>query len=258
MFKFFKKKNKSKLNFASRGYVKSDKVNFDFESFSSKNIFNKLSNSSEYGFYYFPYGYLYRYPKWGTLNELGFRNKESLHKIREKFKEEIIILVFGNSCAFSILVKDEDTFCSKLESKLNKNSELIKSLGKKFKVINMGQNANVMMKQIIHFLCFGYQIKPDIVISHSGAGDFHHGQYSDSFLLNNYSLTYHDVHEAWAKKIHDSNHDIDYDFKDDTKSNFNPVKPKNDPEIVIKSYHDRILQFKQIVEIYFWFSSMDL
>tara|TARA_B100001063_G_scaffold182634_1_gene171855 strand:+ start:140 stop:1204 length:1065 start_codon:yes stop_codon:yes gene_type:complete len=250
MFKFLKKKNNKTINFASRGYVKSKKIDFDFKDFSSKNIFNKLSDNSEYGFYYFPYGYLYRYPKWGTINELGFRNKESLHKIREKFENEIIILVFGNSCAFSILVKDEDTFCSKLENKLNDNNELIKKLGKKFKVINMGQNANVMMKQIIHFLCFGHQIKPEIVISHSGAGDFHHGQFSDSFLLNNYSLTYHDVHEAWAKKIHDSEYDVDYDFKDETQSNFKPVIPKNNPEIVMKSYHDRVLQFKKIVESY--------
>ena len=36
---------------------------FDFEQYNSHNIFNRLSESSEYGFYYFPYGYLFRYPK---------------------------------------------------------------------------------------------------------------------------------------------------------------------------------------------------
>ena len=247
MFNFIKKKKS--LNFSSQGIVPSDKkIDFDFNDFSSKNIFNKLSDRSEYGFYFFPYGYLYRYPKWGTINELGFRTKESLHKLREKFSDSMIVLVFGNSTAFSILVKDEDTFCEKLEKKLNKNTELIKKVNKKFKVINMGQPANVIMQQIVHFMCFGHQIKPEIVITHSGAGDFHHGQFSDSFFLNNYSFSYHDIYEAWAKKIHDSDHDIDFDHKDENKSNFRSVSSKNNPMSIIKSYHDRVLQFKQIVE----------
>ena len=117
MFNFFKKKKKYS---APKRFSKANiKVDFDFKSFSEKNIFNKLSDNSEYGYFYYPYGYLFRYPKWGTINELGFRNKESLHKVRDLYPNHFIVLVFGTSTVFSILVKDEDTFCSKLEKKLN-------------------------------------------------------------------------------------------------------------------------------------------
>ena len=181
MFNFFKKKKKySAPERLSKANIKLD---FDFKSFSEKNIFNKLSDNSEYGYFYYPYGYLFRYPKWGTINELGFRNKESLHKVRDLYPNHFIVLVFGTSTVFSILVKDEDTFCSKLEKKLNLNKDLIKKFKKNFKVINMGNPGNCLMNQIINYLSFGYSIKPELVISHYNAGDFPYAQYSDSFLL---------------------------------------------------------------------------
>lgn len=248
MFNFFKKKKKySAPDRLSKANIK---VNFDFKSFSEKNIFNKLSDNSEYGYFYYPYGYLFRYPKWGTINELGFRNKESLHKVRDLYPNHFIVLVFGTSTVFSILVKDEDTFCYKLEKKLNSNKDLVKKFKKDFKVINMGNPGNCLMNQIINYLSFGYTIKPELVISHYNAGDFPYAQYSDSFLLNNYDITYNDISEVWAKIIHDSNHTIDFDFSNENEKNFKPVIARNNPEKIISACHNRLIQFKNVVETY--------
>ena len=64
------------------------KLNLDFDhgKFNKKNIFNNLSKTSDYGFYYWPYGYLFRHFKWGNVNELGFRCKDDFYNINEKFK----------------------------------------------------------------------------------------------------------------------------------------------------------------------------
>ena len=42
-----------------------------------------------------------------------------LNEVKSKFPNHILVAVFGGSNAFSILVKDEDTFTQKLEKKLN-------------------------------------------------------------------------------------------------------------------------------------------
>ena len=90
-----------------------------------------------------------------------------------------------NTAVTDILVNDENTFSKKLENKLNSNNDLKKKFGKQFKIFNFAQPANTMLNQITNYVIFGSQIKPELVISHGGVCDFHHGQISDTFLLNN-------------------------------------------------------------------------
>lgn len=242
---FFKKK---KFPGVERFMKASMKINFDFENFSKQHIFNSLSSNSEYGFYYFPYGYLFRHPRWGKINELGFRQETSSHKALTNFKDFNRICLFGGSNAFSILVDDENTFSKRLENKLNQDQNLIKKTKKKFKIFNFSQPANTMLNQISNFIMFGSQIKPDLVISHGGVCDFHYGQISDPFLLNNYNLTYVEIAETWSKIIHESDKEIEQDFCDEKSGSFIPAKVKNHPEKIIDSYHERMMQFKNIVE----------
>ena len=62
MFKLFKKNKKQDLLGDTLKVMKGKlKVNYDYEGYSNKNIFNKLSKSSDYGFYYWPHGYLFRH-----------------------------------------------------------------------------------------------------------------------------------------------------------------------------------------------------
>ena len=57
-----------------------------------------------------------------------------------------------------------------------------------------------MLNQIINYNLYAYPLNPEIVISHGGVCDFHYGQISDSFLLNNYEITYVEIAEVQSGK----------------------------------------------------------
>ena len=59
------------------GHIKTD---FDFKNYAKKNIFNNLSKKSEYGFI-IKLWFLFRYPKWGGINDLGFETILILMKL---------------------------------------------------------------------------------------------------------------------------------------------------------------------------------
>lgn len=223
------------------------KVDFDFEGYSNRHIFNRLSKNSEYGFYYSPYGYLFRYPKWGVINEMGFRCKENIHEIRELYPQSIIIALFGGSTGFSILVPDHETFGQQLETMLNQDKELTAKAGKSFKVVNLSHPGNMVLNQIFNFVLFCERLKPDIVISHNGANDLVSAQINDRTLVSKYDIGYCDVLEAWGRKIHDTaDVEIDYDFAAPNASDFRPAPPKNKPEDVVRAFHTRVMQFRTL------------
>ena len=132
------------------------------------NIFNALSKDSEYGFYYFPYGYLFRYPKWGTINSLGFRTSKELKWYKENRSDIYLIELFGGSCGFDILVADQHTIAANIENFLNQNRFSL-GIEKPVHVLNLSAPGNVVLNQINTFTLFGYELNPDMVISHHGA-----------------------------------------------------------------------------------------
>ena len=219
-------------------------VDFDFDHYAQRHVFNRLSKKSQYGFYYYPYGYLFRYPKWGTLNDTGFRMTENTHEVRKKYPDHYVIAVFGGSTGFSILVPDEDCFTFVLEEQLNADNELRRRVGKPFKVVNLSHPGNMLLNQIISFTLFCENMKPDMVISHNGANDLCTAQMNDRNLVENYQLGYVDVLEAWGRKIHDAvDVEIDYLYAEPADPDFRPVSPRNRPEAVICAYHTRMKQF---------------
>jgi len=243
-----KKQDKDLLGHAHLVMQSSINVDFDFKGYADKHIFNKLSEKSEYGFYYSPYSYFFRYPKWGTITETGFRSKEAPYEIRKQYQNHIIIAVFGGSTGYDILVPDEKTFAVQLENELNKDKELTDKTKKFFKVINLSHPGNLVLNQIVNYVLFCHKMNPDIVISHNGANDLVSAQMNDRKLISKYDIGYPDVLEAWGRKIHDNlDVDIDYDFANYGCSNFRPAQPKNSPDDVIESYHSRVLQFRSMV-----------
>lgn len=250
MFNFFKSKNKSNpfeiVSLASKATMTLD---FDFENYAKQHIFNQISKKSQYGYYYFPFGYLFRYPKWGKVNEMGFRCPENIYQIRQLYPDHKIVAVFGGSTVFSILVSDEQTFSQVLESKLNADTELFAKLKQKFKVVNFGQCANVVLNQMLNYILYSPVLKPDIIVSHHAAGDLITGQINDRKLISKYNITYVDVFESWGCKIHDNAEvDVDFNHANQNSANFRPVQIRNKPEDVIKSYHARVMQFSQLVQ----------
>ena len=220
---------------------------FDFTEFNSHNIFNKLSKDSEYGFYYFPYGYLFRYPKWGCINSLGFRTPHELEWYKKNRSGIYLVQLYGGSCGFDILVPDEYTIAAQIEKYLNNNRSLL-GIDKPIHVLNMSAPGNVVLNQINTFTLFGYPLSPDIVVSHHGANDVITGLITDSRLLNEFQITYPDVQETWGKCIHNSNDNVNYDFADPNNANFEPVEIQCFPPQVAKAYVSRVSQFRRYVE----------
>ncbi len=250
MFRWlFRRKRKDLLGPAA-GLTKATlKVDFDFKAYAARHIFNKLSHSSEYGFYFFPYGYLFRYPKWGTINEMGFRCRENTCEIRERYPNHEIVAVFGGSTGFSTLVPDEQTFSSQLERMLNEDRALAQKIGKPFKVVNLSLPGFVVLQHALAHLLFCWDIKPQVVISHGGWNDLILGQINDRRLISKYCIAYEGVMEAWGRKIHDTaDVEIDFDHSDPDSPDFRPVRPVNKPEDVIRSYHVRTEQFRNMAE----------
>jgi len=250
MFNFLNKNPKKKdlLGHTVKMMSSSIKVNFDFEAYAQKHIFNLMSKNSEYGFYYYPYGYLFRYPKWGTINEMGFRCKENTYEVRQAYPDRLIVAVFGGSTGFSVLLPDKETFSCQMEEILNNDEELLAKTGKKFKVVNLSHPGNVLINQIINYLLFCQRLNPDVVVSHYASNDLCTGQHTNRTFLSKYGICYVDVLEAWGRKIHDADDvAIDYDFSDPSSPDFKPVESQNTPQDIIRACHEKIIQFEQIV-----------
>ncbi len=249
MFKFFKKNKKQDLLGDAHKVMKGTlKVKYDYEGYSKKNIFNSLSKNSDYGFYYWPYGYLFRHFKWGTVNDLGFREKYNFNEINEVYKDFYKIGFFGGSTGFDIFVKDSDTIVSKLENKINNDQDILNKIGK-VKIINFSQCGNSILTEILNYVQFGGLVDLNLIISHGPVNDFIHMQINDPTLVKNYKISYTDVLEAWGRKIHDAD-DIDIEFlhADVNRPDFKPVKPKSSPDDILNTYVFRTNQFYNLVK----------
>lgn len=242
----FLKNNKKKieeedlLGPAKRVMTGNLKVDFDYDGFAEANIFNRLSRSSDYGFYYWPYGYLFRHFRWGTVNELGFRNDCELWEVRDKYKDYFVIGFFGGSTGYDVLVPDHESLVHYLENILNKK----RYKNKKVKIINLSQPGNLVLNQVMNCVQFSHLIKPDMIISHAAANDLCTMQMNDPCLVGDYQIGYPDVLEAWGKKIHNAvDEPIDYQYSDESSSDFRPAKERVNPRSLIYAFTHRVKQF---------------
>lgn len=225
-----------------RGELKSD---FDFKKYSNHNIFNSLSSNSNYGFYYWPYGYLFRHVKWGKVNKLGFRTDVEFENF-EQIKNQYQIGFFGGSTGFDVLVPYEQSIVGKLENKLNSNKDITAKYGK-IKIINFSQPGNLVLNQIFNFIQFGSLGNLKIIISHSSGNDFGAALTNDPRIVKKYKIAYVEIMEAWGKKIHDSKLDVDILNLDPNLKNFKVLNLKTDPATAFNAYKFRIDQFANLV-----------
>ena len=223
------------------------KTGYDFTDYNKHNIFNRISSDSDYGFYYFPYGYLFRYPKWGKINSLGFRSKYEIEWIKENRSKLILCVFSGGSTGFDILVPDKDTIAYGIEDELKSMQENgLLEKNKEVVVLNISQPGNLILNQMNNYILFAMELKPDVVISHFGANDIGCGLINDSTLLNKYGIGYADVLESWAKAIHESEQSIAMDWNTDDK-NMKAAPLTNFPRAVIEAMDLRIKQYSNIV-----------
>jgi hypothetical protein len=166
------------------------------------NIFEALGpKDSQMGF--FPYGYTYRLLGLGAINSMGFRVPEDYARFRDRASTHKLIVCLGGSGCWSIRCLASQTFSKVMEKVLNGQAAASESKNK-FTVLNFGYLNNLIVHEMINFLLFCMDLRPDVVIAHDGYNDLLYGQLQNSDMLEKYQIIYHENLEEWSQILHDS------------------------------------------------------
>ena len=211
-------------------------------------IFNRLSMHGDRptdirGYYYFPYGYLYRHIGVGPVNEFGHRITHSLDTMSSRQSTEKVIAVFGGSSTFSIYCPHHQMFPSVIERILNERLAQEKR-PEHVTVLNFGQPSHVILNQIFTWVLFGHRVRPDVVISHDGVNDLMWGQLVDSYLVGRSQIVYHDNFEEWAQILHGTQDRARTQLVDEEHPRMKVINPS---KVVIDTYLARKAQFCEMV-----------
>jgi len=213
-------------------------------------VFQCLSGR-KHEFVNFPYGPLYSDVEVGPVNEFGFRIPQDYLKYKTRSAEHKLAIVFGGSAAFSFYCHPEEMFSTRLEEKLNATLNM-RGSKVRFTVLNFGMHDNVVMQQILTYMLFVHELRPDFVLAHDGHNDVYYGMQDDPYLLNNHEIIYQRYSEEWSKILHKSEAVLTaplYSTSVDTQQ-------LNLPQNVISAYMKRKRQFEHMVRsdggIFIW------
>lgn len=223
----------------TRGQMKLDKGEPDAidDKFLPTHLFNRLSGGA-HGFYFFPYAYLFRNLGLGPINAFGHRTVVDYSSLAHRPASHIVITVFGGSAGWSIYSQYEEMFAQRLEDKLNGHGAKL-SVPLKFTVINLSQNGNVVLNEMITFLLFCDQIRPDVVIARDGFNDMAYGQSTDPYLLKEHATTYQTNIEHWGQMLHGT--------KEVPVADLSDVAPiVNNPPAIVGAYARRVREFQAV------------
>lgn len=207
----------------------------------NSHVFQRLSGR-KHEFVSFAYGPLYSDVEVGPVNEFGFRVPPDYRKYADRPAQHKLAVVFGGSAAFSFYCHPEEMFATRLEEKLNATLSA-RGTAERFTVLNLGMHDNVVMQQMLTYMLFVHELRPDYVLSHDGHNDIYYGIQDDPYLLNNFDIIYQRYSEEWAKILH-KNEAIPtpelYSMSTDTQQ-------LNIPQNVIRAYMKRKRQFEHMV-----------
>jgi hypothetical protein len=217
-----------------REYDDQDALNMD------AHIFNRLSKPEGWGFYYFPYGYLFRYPGVGPLNQFGFRAPNDLSALKNRDPKHKLVLCYGGSSAFSMFTLPHQMYPSVIERALNKKA-LDAGTDLKFTVLNFGQHGHVVLNSILTYVLFNFHLKADFVVAHDGWNDILLGMVQDPRLLKDGNLAYQNNLEGWSQILHETS------LLPQTQST-TPFRAVGAGPAVLGQYFTRKRQFEAMVQ----------
>jgi len=165
-------------------------------------IFQRLSGR-KHEFVNFPYGPLYSDVEVGPVNEFGFRVPQDYRRLARRPANHKLIVTFGGSAAFSFYCRPEEMFSEVLSRLLN---DTLRAQGSDLHVtaLNFGMHDNVVMQQMLTYMMFVDELKPDVVLAHDGHNDIYYGLQDDPCLLNDFDIIYQRYSEEWSKLLHGS------------------------------------------------------
>ncbi|HEY8037049.1 MAG TPA: hypothetical protein VIF37_15820 [Methylobacter sp.] len=218
---------------AGREYDDQDAENMD------AHIFNRLSKPEGEALYYFPYGYLFRYPGVGPTNQFGFRVPDDLSGFKNRDPEHKLVLCYGGSSGFSMFTLPHQMYTSVMEASLNKKA-LESGSSLRFTVLNFGQHGNVVMNSILTYVLFNFHLKPDFIVAHDGWNDIIYGMVQDPRLLKCGNFAYQNNLEGWSQILHGTQE------LQQTQTG-TPFRPLSAAPAVLGQYFTRKRQFESMV-----------
>ena len=206
---------------------------------NKKNAFNLIASETNDNLSFFPYlNFSHINSKFGveSYHEYGFRVPDTYQDLqyRNPKKTRLIVFTGGSSC-FGYASFVGERFTDHLENKLNEVHDNIK-----FYVLNFAFEGHQVLNEIIAYVLFIMKLKPDVLISYSGLNDFTMGMLSDTTLQKNHHISTQFYMEQMAARIGGYNKVLPC-F---SRNGF----PVTSASIVIKSYYERLKQFRTIVE----------
>jgi hypothetical protein len=204
------------------------------------NIFNQLSPREPWGFYYFPFGYLFRFLGIGPINSFGCRITRSLAELSRRDRNHKVVACFGGSAAWSLFCLHHQMYTELLQQRLNAHCKQ-HDLDLQFTVLNFGQHGHVVMNEMLAYTNFCWDLRPDIVVAHDGYNDAVYGQLCDPRVLDDWDMIYQENLEGWSQILHQTG-DIPR-----TQHSL-PYRAVSQPVRVLKAYAKRKRQFAQVVQ----------
>jgi hypothetical protein len=207
----------------------------------NSHIFNKLASGlGNERITYFPYGYSSQYVGLGPIDAFGHRIDGNIRNYIDREPNHILIAVFGGSAAWSTHTLHDEMFPALLERRL---TEFFVQSEKpvKVSVLNFSQPSAVTLNNIITYLLFCFEIKPNIVLAHCGANDLAFGQTSDRFLLSEHKIAYQFQLERWAELLQSKNE------KWSIEKQWESAGILTYPRQILEAFVSRIKQFEELV-----------
>ncbi len=204
-----------------------------------QNTFHKIADKTNDGMIFFPYlNFSYIYSKFGqeVNHEYGYRVSDDYQKYRHRNSKTKLIVFTGGSACYGFCSFIGERFTDFLQDLLNKNTD-----GYEYIVLNFAFENHQILNEIFTYILFCMELKPDIVISFSGANDLVHGMLSDNFLQKKFAVANQIELEVMAQRITgDFNSGLPH-----LKRNGFPI---TNAAIVIKAFYSRLLQYRQLVQ----------
>lgn len=204
-------------------------------------VFNRLA--AELGnerMTYFPYSYTSQYVGLGPIDAFGHRIAANISDYIGRDPNHVLIAVFGGSAAWSTHTLHDEMFSTLLERKLNEFCADT-NLPLRISVLNLAQPSGVTLNDIISYMLFCYEAKPDIVIAHCGANDLAFGQTSDRYLVAEHKIVYQFQLERWAEILERGTDEKVTDLQ------WENIPILTYPRQILKAFISRIKQFEQLV-----------
>lgn len=209
-------------------------------------IFNRLGprdNQHAWAFFHFPWGYLYRDPSWGEIDDFGHRVAADLVALEKREVTHKVVACYGGSAAWGWECLPHQVWTALLEERLNARCRNAGS-PLRFTVVNFAGPGHVVLHQIFTHVLRGHRLKPDVVIAFDGVNDLFDGQLCDPALVGPHQIVYQETQELWAQILHQS-HDRPRIFPPETDGAW---RPTNTPMTVLRAYVARSRQFRQMAE----------